>query len=115
MINNTALHCDREQSKLASIPGRSQLRKTAWYTLSAHVSIAPSSDVRRIFIFAISNSYVLLSLLNTLGKPEKLYCTGFGQANAEIQSFEEHYSQGKIRTKIYRILMYLGGTYEICC
>ncbi|XP_064398025.1 uncharacterized protein LOC135344708 isoform X2 [Halichondria panicea] len=24
-------------------------------------------------------------------------------------------SQGKIRTKIYRILMYLGGTYEICC
>ena len=48
------------------------------------------SDVRPIFIFAISNSYVLLSLLNTLGKPEKLYCTGFGQANAEIQSFEEH-------------------------
>ncbi len=26
---------------LASIPGRSQLRKTAWYTLSAHVSVAP--------------------------------------------------------------------------
>ena len=49
-----------------------------------------SSNVRPIFIFAISNSYVLLSLLNTLGKPEKLYCTGFGQANAEIQSFEEH-------------------------
>ena len=49
-----------------------------------------SSDVRPIFIFAISNSYVLLSLLNTLGKPEKLYCTGFGQANAEIQRFEEH-------------------------
>ena len=48
------------------------------------------SDVRPIFIFAISNSYVLLSLLNTLGKPEKLYCTGFGQANAEIQRFEEH-------------------------
>ena len=50
----------------------------------------PNSDVRPIFIFAISNSYVLLSLLNTLGKPEKLYCTGFGQANAEIQRFEEH-------------------------
>ena len=49
-----------------------------------------SSDVRPIFIFAISNSYVLLSLLNTLGKPEKLYCTRFGQANAEIQRFEEH-------------------------
>ena len=49
-----------------------------------------NSDVRPIFIFAISNSYVLLSLLNTLGKPEKLYCTGFGQANAEIQRFEEH-------------------------
>ena len=48
------------------------------------------SDVRPIFIFAISNSYVLLSLLNTPGKPEKLYCTGFGQANAEIQRFEEH-------------------------
>ena len=48
------------------------------------------SDVRPIFIFAISNSYELLSLLNTLGKPEKLYCTGFGQANAEIQRFEEH-------------------------
>ena len=51
---------------------------------------AIGSDVRPIFIFAISNSYVLLSLLNTLGKPEKLYCTGFGQANAEIQRFEEH-------------------------
>ncbi len=25
---------------IASIPGRSQLRKTAWYTLSAHASIA---------------------------------------------------------------------------
>ena len=49
-----------------------------------------SSDVRPILIFAISNSYVLLSLLNTLGKPEKLYCTGFGQVNAEIQRFEEH-------------------------
>ena len=51
---------------------------------------AIGSDVRPILIFAISNSYVLLSLLNTLGKPEKLYCTGFGQANAEIQRFEEH-------------------------
>ncbi len=49
-----------------------------------------ASDVRPIFIFAISNSYVLLSLLNTLGKPEKLFCTRFGQANAEIQRFEEH-------------------------
>ncbi len=26
---------------VASIPDRSQLRKTAWYTLSAHVSVAP--------------------------------------------------------------------------
>ena len=57
-----------------------------------------SSDVRPILIFAISNSYVLLSLLNTLGKPEKLYCTGFGQANAEIQRFEEP-SQGKFVQK----------------
>ena len=29
--------------RLASIPGRSQLRKTAWYTLSAHASIAPKN------------------------------------------------------------------------
>ncbi len=28
---------------VASIPGRSQLRKTAWYTLSAHASIAPKN------------------------------------------------------------------------
>ncbi len=54
------------------------------------VELLECCDVRPIFIFAISNSYVLLSLLNTLGKPEKLYCTGFGQANAEIQRFEEH-------------------------
>ena len=26
--------------QIASIPGRSQLRKTAWYTLSAHASVA---------------------------------------------------------------------------
>ncbi len=52
--------------------------------------IARVSDVRPIFIFAICNFYVLLSFLNSLGKPEKLYCTGFGQANAEIRRFEEH-------------------------
>ena len=50
-------------------------------------------------IFAISNSYVLLSLLNTLGKPEKLYCTGFGQANMQRYSVLKNTSQGKIRTK----------------
>ncbi len=47
------LHCDREQSKLASIPGRSQLRKTAWYTLSAHASIAPLSKLVSIILLYI--------------------------------------------------------------
>ncbi len=35
MYHTRVAHC------LASIPGRSQLRKMAWYTLSAHASIAP--------------------------------------------------------------------------
>ncbi len=79
-----------------------------------HYPSSTVSDVRPIFIFAISNSYVLLSLLNTLGKPENFIALDLFK-RMQRYSFLKNTSQGKILTKIYCILMYLGGTYEICC